>query len=305
VTAKRLHSTAADEFFNEFVFRYHDKQYQTWLGGRFTKVGIDDSYDKGLQDRIAAGILSFFTSLSFSYVLKVTKDKQRENRIPIFERKFDLLEHRFFETSSRFLSTERPVLKEEHHQIANAELFLLRVLSSFKAVRYLINWGFFSEPLTILRSCLEQLAWCHVIGSRFDPRQLENPQPSKCISVFRNRFLAAGHLYGALSTYSHMEFEAQKHFVTGSLDETGIMQQSTEFKFFGMLFYSFLLIAYQYICRDFSRFYEQKYELKSSVKNIILPLRHLIAHALLRPELDRDEIAATLSIIYFEIFPPT
>jgi hypothetical protein len=180
---------------------------------------------------------------------------------------------------------------------------MLRLLSSFRAARYLINWGFFLEPLTILRSSLEQLAWCYAVGKKFNRLQFDNPQPSKCIPIFKGRYPAAGLLYGALSRFSHLEFEAQKHFVTGDSTTSGVMQQSTEFKFFGLIFYSFLLMAFQYICRDFADFYKQEYDVSHSLKNIILPFRYLIAHALLRPELDNDEIAATLSLIYFEIFP--
>jgi hypothetical protein len=99
-----------------------------------------------------------------------------------------------------------------------------------------------------------------------------------------------------------MEFEAQKHFVVGGQKQSGVMQQSTEFKFFGLLLYSFLLIETQYVCRDFAEFYRNNYGVKIRLYNVILPLRLLVSHALLSPELDKDEIAATLSEIYFSLF---
>jgi hypothetical protein len=298
----RLHTTAPDDFFSKFVYRYGDKQYQTWLGGEFTKVGIDYNYEKSLQDRIYAGIANHFFGYSFARALKLVADKPRLDRIPIFEQTFDRIETRFFLTSFSFLTSPRPDLDARHAAITNSELFMLRVLSSLRAARYLINLGFFSEPLTILRSSLEQLSWCYVVGNRFDKEQLDAPHPSKCIAFFKDRFPAAGRLYGTLSRFSHMEFEAQKHFVTRDADTTGVMQQSTEFKFFGLICYTFLLIAFQYICRDFSEFYAQEYDIRHSLKNIVLPIRHLIGHALLCPELDEDEIAAELSLIYFKIF---
>jgi hypothetical protein len=46
----------------------------------------------------------------------------------------------------------------------------------------------------------------------------------------------------------------------------------------------------------------QEYGAKYSLKNAVLPMKHLIGHALLNPELDKDEIAATLSLTYFDIF---
>lgn len=81
------------------------------------------------------------------------------------------------------------------------------------------------------------------------------------------------------------------------------MGQSTEFKLFGLLFYAFLLVVYQYVCRDIRQFYLEKYNLKLGLDNVVLPIRHLVGHALLASELDQDEIAASLSLIYFNIFP--
>jgi hypothetical protein len=239
---KRLNATAQSDFFNKFVRRYPDKQYQTWLGAHYTMVGVDYTYDKNLQDRIFAGIANYFFGYSFSAAMKLTKDKARTNDMPIFERKFDLVESTFYSTSAAFLQAERPEAIQDGHQlVVHAELFLLRLLTSLQAARRLINWGFFCEPLTILRSALEQLAWTYVVGVELDQKQLDKPQPSKCIGPFRSRFAPAGYLYGALSRFSHMDFEAQKHFVATSDAGSGVMQQSTEFKFFGLLFYAYIL----------------------------------------------------------------
>jgi hypothetical protein len=100
-----------------------------------------------------------------------------------------------------------------------------------------------------------------------------------------------------------MEFEAQKHFVARSENSTGVIQQSTEFKFFGLICYAFLLMLYQYVCRDVIRYYKAHYDVRLEMRNVVLPLSYLTAHALFREELDKDEIAATLSLIYFQIFP--
>ena len=303
MSRERIHSTVGTEFFEQFVLRYPDKQYQTWLGGHYTRIGIDFDYDDRLLENITAGIVGHYSGLSLPSALKRAKNSKQGDlsSIPRFERIFDKLERRFHSTSLRFLREQRPenTLAEEHLGVIHAELFLLRVLSSFVAARRLINWGYFSESLTILRSSLEEIAWAYAVGVIFDKKQLASPSPSKCISIFKTRFAAAGHLYGALSRFSHMEFEAQKHFV---LSNAGIMAQSIEFKFFGLLFYSFLLVAYQCVCRDLQHFYRAEHGLKFELGNVVLPIRHLTACALMQAELDRDEIAATLSEIYFDVF---
>ena len=83
-----------------------------------------------------------------------------------------------------------------------------------------------------------------------------------------------------------------------------MMQRSTEFKFFGIIAYAFLLIGYQIVCRDIVKFYNEKYRTDYRITNAILPLKYLIAHALMRRELDDDEIASQLSSIYLQIFSP-
>ena len=246
--------------------------------------------------------------MSLPTALKYAKRSQGldASSIPRFEQLFDKVERRFHSTSLRFLTESRQhrALAEEHQGIMHAELFLLRALSSLTAARRLINWGYLSEPLTILRSTLEELAWAYAVGVIFDQKQLSKPNPSKCIGAFKARFSAAGLLYGVLSRFSHMEFEAQKHFVAIDQPNTGVMERSIEFKFFGLLFFSFLLVAYQYACRDLQRFYAEQHGLQIHLDNIVLPVRHLAGHALMQAQLDRDEIAAELLLIYFNVFPP-
>ena len=81
------------------------------------------------------------------------------------------------------------------------------------------------------------------------------------------------------------------------------MQQSIEFKLFGLLFYSYLLICFQYVCRDLQIIYDRDYRIRYELRNVVLPLRLLLKQTLMRDELCQDEVAATLSTIYFETFP--
>jgi hypothetical protein len=99
-----------------------------------------------------------------------------------------------------------------------------------------------------------------------------------------------------------MDFEAQKHFVTANDVNAGVMEQSIEFKFFGLLFYAYLLIAFQYVCRDLQSFYLRHYQRRYYLRNAVLPLRHLLGHALAHPELRDDEVANTLAQIYLDTF---
>jgi hypothetical protein len=302
-SGNRVNSEVHSDFFERFVFRYADRQYQTWVGGGLVAVGVNYTYDPQLLDKVGAAIVSHYTNLSYSSALKYRNAKQRVNRIPDFEQLFDRVEGVFYENIERFLSGHRPNLDEAHGPLVNSEIFLLRLLASLRAARLLINWGYFLEPLTILRTGLEQLAWCHRVGTTFDVRLLDHPRPSKCIGVFQERYPAAGLLYGTLSVYSHFEFDAQKHFVASVNGIPGIMERSTEFKFFGLILYAFVMIAVEYTCRDFRDFYAKEYSLNFPLRNTVLPLKHLVSHAIFQPELDRDQIALIITRIFLLIFP--
>ncbi|WP_141688678.1 hypothetical protein [Bradyrhizobium paxllaeri] len=173
MSGQRIHATANPEFFHSFVSRYPDKQYQTWLGRHWIKVGVDYDYDEQLKTKIAAAIVSHFSDVSFASALKTMNERSGPKApagIPRFENIVDFAETRFHSTSLHFLQQTRPngIVKEEYSGVIHAELFLLRLLTSFEAARRLINWGFFAEPLTILRSSLEQLSWAYAVGVKFD-----------------------------------------------------------------------------------------------------------------------------------------
>src|SRR4051794_31238592 len=89
---KRIHATAHSDFFKAFVFRYPDKQYETWLGAHFTHVGINYNYSKDLQDKIFAGIANHFFEASFSKSLSLVKNEKRRDAVPRFERVYDSVE---------------------------------------------------------------------------------------------------------------------------------------------------------------------------------------------------------------------
>jgi hypothetical protein len=55
-------------------------------------------------------------------------------------------------------------------------------------------------------------------------------------------------LYGILSNLTHMDFEAQKHFVSAKGEYLGITFQSTEFKLYGVLTYHLVVGIYGYCC---------------------------------------------------------
>lgn len=297
---KRLNATTDVEFFQQFVQRYPDKQYQTWLGSGFVKVGIDYDYEEELKNKVFAGLASHFLDYSFASALKLARGIDNTDNLPKFEQKFDTVESVFYLTSFDFLQAHRPItIADKHLPIQHAELFLLRTLTSLRASRSLINWGYFSEPLTILRSALEQISWAYAVGVIFNEQQLNRPNPSKCIGIFQKRFAPAGRLYGSLSRFSHMDFEAQRHFVATSGDRAGVIQQSTEFKFFGMLFSALIMISFQIVCRDLREIYNKEYGVNYRIRNSTLPLRSLLNYALARPEIRNDYVANELREILF------
>jgi hypothetical protein len=123
----RLNSTVPPDFFSRHVYRYPDKQYQAYLGKNFVKVGVDYEYDRELLDNLSAAIICRYTDISYSTALKHGKKTRRENRIPHFERVFDLVENSFLTTTKNFLTNKRPDLSDDHLLLVNAEVLRLPI----------------------------------------------------------------------------------------------------------------------------------------------------------------------------------
>lgn len=257
---RRLWSVAAEEKVNALVYRFPDKDYESWLGGFGYKNGIDFTYPDTLLDRVAAGIISYQARMSLQTALKYAqKGESRLDRLPRFDRLFQVVSDLFLSKFDDFFRLDRPTLADPHGSYVHAELFLWRTLSAFKGARTLINRGFLAEPAAVLRTALEQVAWCYAVSINADAGQLEHRDPPKCIAQLRKFRPGSARLYGLLSNLGHMDFDAQKHFVSAKGDFLGITFQSTEFKAYGVLCYLLVMALYSEVARQIIAFYRRDY----------------------------------------------
>lgn len=85
-----------------------------------------------------------------------------------------------------------------------AKAALCRLEATFKSAYGLIRKEYILESDAIVRLILEQLAWSYVAYSSTD-EVVQNLEPTKCISSFKNFFAHAGSLYGELSEWAHID----------------------------------------------------------------------------------------------------
>ena len=260
---RRVWNVASDEAISSLVYRYPEKEYETWLGHFGCPIGISYGYPTELLDRVAAGLISYQMRMSLQTALKYAQRADRQkDPIPRFDRLFQTTSDLLDRKCNDFFTGDRPSVAGQYEGYIHAELFLWRTLSAFKASRVLINRGFLAEPAAVLRGALEQIAWCYAVSLGGKVSQLEHREPSNCIGQLRHFSPSAGRLYGLLSNLTHLDFDAQKHFVTMKDGYLGLTFQSTEFKLYGVLCHMLVARIYGQLVREIAKFYRRQFDLR-------------------------------------------
>jgi hypothetical protein len=94
--------------------------------------------------------------------------------------------------------------------------FFFRNLAAFDASKRLSELGYLCEVASILRTALEQFAFCAQLWSLPGSENLQSIRPLHSLNSLKRFVPAAGRLYGLLSKYAHFEYEHHTHFFTRS-----------------------------------------------------------------------------------------
>jgi len=226
--------------------------YDSWLGGEIFPVGINRNYPKDLLDRVAAGIISYL-GFSFASAYRISKnvDRRKREKPKRLDRVFDSLANDILsQTRSYFGKSNCENYKNEANALYST-VNLLRVLGSFEAALTLVQRGYLQEPVVVLRSALEQIAWAYVVGNSTDATASKET-PTRCISKLKNFIPGAGLLYGYLSRLSHFEITSHYRFLASGegTDRAGVLTRSTVYKCYGCILIGTLLAYHQAVCAN-------------------------------------------------------
>lgn len=81
---------------------------------------------------------------------------------------------------------------------------LMRLQSSFTVLSLLTRFGFGFEGASVSRLILEQIAWAYAVRDHVDESLLD-VSPTRSVGALKTLLPWAGHLYGRLSDYTHID----------------------------------------------------------------------------------------------------
>jgi len=136
---------------------------------------------------------------------------------------------------------------------------LSRITTSFDVILFLIRNGYFLEPCTIMRQCLEQLAWILYVN-QFTEENYKQKEPQSCISNMKTHYKWVGSLYGRLSKYSHLTEDVQYlYFLSNNkIVIKSINRSFNILKYFVDILYLYHNIFQTFIINTFENQMEQK-----------------------------------------------
>jgi hypothetical protein len=116
-----------------------------------------------------------------------------------------------------YIAFERDqILEGDKSFRAHSINFFYRNLGSLDAAKRLADLGYLCEVANILRSALEQFAFCSKLASLSGTEDFKSIKPIQCLNHLKGYVPAAGQLYGLMSKYTHFEYDHHTHFFTAS-----------------------------------------------------------------------------------------
>jgi hypothetical protein len=107
-----------------------------------------------------------------------------------------------------------------------AKSALCRLEASFKAAYGLVRKHYIFETESIVRLILEQLAWATVASTCGD-KEVQDLQPTKCISALKKHYPGAGRLYGELSQGAHIDPVIARNYIHFHLEGKRVARRSS------------------------------------------------------------------------------
>ena len=210
------HSYESIELYNslfpilpEFVARY------TVGLERGDEVGLPDKHSLRLRRDILAALIADKLSIGTAYARRRYTEERDQSRWLGLTDKIDAIYNEGRKYLGWYISFERDQIPKNDESFRDLSMqFFYRSLGSFDAAKRLAELGYLCEVANILRSSLEQFAFCSKLSSLSGAEDLKAIRPIHSLNHFKTYVPAAGQLYGLMSKYTHFEYDHHTHFFT-------------------------------------------------------------------------------------------
>jgi hypothetical protein len=196
-------------------------------GKRLPRIGISNKYDLSFRRSLLAALLADRMQIGISYAEKTYAKDAVESRWLGLTDQIDSIFNEGRKYLDDYLAHGRDKVRsaDDPSQDNLSWQFFFRTLGSLDAAKRLSELGYLCEVATILRSSIEQFAFCSKVLSLKPSEEAKSVRPIQCLNHFKKYVPSAGQLYGLLSKYTHFEFEHHTHFFTYSAKEIQTIQR--------------------------------------------------------------------------------
>jgi len=189
-------------------------------------VGLPDKHSLRLRKNLLAALIADRLRIGIEYAKRRYVTEQSQSHWLGLTDRIDKIyvegrEHFDLYTS---LMSDRDTDKDSSFNDL-ATQFFYRTVGSLDAAKRLSELGYLCEVANILRSALEQFAFCSKLLSLSGAEDLKAIKPIQSLNHFKKYVPASGPLYGLMSKYTHFEYDHHTHFFTRGPDRTETIQR--------------------------------------------------------------------------------
>lgn len=189
------------------------------------KIGLPDKYSLRLYRDILAALVADKLSISLDYAKRrYTKESDQSHWLGLTDR-IDKIYDEGRNCFSWYVSFERDHPKDADSLRHLSAQFFYRSIGSLDAAKRLADLGYLFEVASILRSALEQFAFCSRLSSSKEGEDIRSIRPLHSLNHFKVYVPAAGRLYGLMSKYTHFEYDHHTHFFAQGPNEVQTIQK--------------------------------------------------------------------------------
>jgi hypothetical protein len=193
---------------------------------RGESIGLSNKHSLRLRRDLLAALVADAFDISLEYAKRRYTEESDHSRWLGLTDTIDAIYDEGREYFGWYVSIERDQIpKNDQSFRSHAINFFYRNLGSLDATKRLADLGYLCEAATILRSALEQFAYCSRLSTLSGTEKFRDIKPIQCLNHLKNYVPAAGQLYGLMSKYTHFEYDHHTHFFTYSKEEVQTLQR--------------------------------------------------------------------------------
>jgi hypothetical protein len=270
-------------------------------GKRLPRIGLSDKYDLHLRKRLFATLIAYRMEINTTYAEKRYPAEITESRWLGLTDRIDLIYGEGRKYLGWYLSFEKDQITSDDTSFRELSWqFFYRTVGSFDAAKRLSELGYLCEVATILRSALEQFAFCAKLLSLDGSEDLRTIKPVQSLNHFKRFVPAAGQLYGLMSKYTHFEYDHHTHFFAYSPKKIQTIQKGPVLRAYAtqLLFITMACIG-KYILATVT---DQSKDLPKTVRDIDIFIQNVYKYSDdICSMLPLDEVLANMDILLQDI----